>query len=804
MSYFSKDHLNNMWNNYIVNNIDYISFAAPFLFARLFTPIRANEPISARIIEGALFSASAAAVHYSIKNGDLEDHSYSYIPVIGSMVYHNMDSSNQIVKLTGASVVSLAFKTAIDYNSLTSLIPPVITYSIASLNGLSSPYSAAFAITTIMADNYFSLNNNSASWGAVGSIISHNLASKYLSHIPNGNYIASSAGFLVGAMISSYQDIALDQLFTPDHFKKSYDSIAQFIEPEKLNPELIKHYITMLNMQIGMGFYGNYLLTKVQEKTNLFATIDKGQHDKFISFAYLSAKYVGIAVCYTAVRTLVDGINTYHINQLTSSIQNDIRNDHLTTKENFILFSKTNHTTQTYLGDIKTVLNSNNDILLWTSFGIAKLSKIDSLNLESYLGIGSIVAIDYFVNNLFQLLITKMQGFSERETKCSSEFVKINEHDKEYAVTILQKNALNYTRNEWDVSQECEQYNSLGNTVLGSSINALIGFYNQDVLYPILHILVAHMSTKGIISLGELFLYTRTLQTFVEVILFKSKNQAEFSKINSAIDRLNELSTHLNSAEDTISEIDFNVDKTRDNLLIEDLEFTRGNKDKTTRVSIEKLELLIGKFYAITGANGSGKSSFSTLLQYVIEEISDPSFSVSNGTITYPSSSIAVIPQKDYVPLKSSLFDLIMHPSRSSEYSEKTREEFETKMIEYVNDFQVFKNLITSDSLHQAQEEWKDLSGGQKKKLFLIKHLIECPKILIMDELFGPLDPAARGLVMNKIELSCLKDSLVMVVWHQDKNLDNTSCVIEPFFDYELHLKNEEILTGEVGIDCLG
>lgn len=803
MSYFSKGHLSNMWNNYIVNNLDYISFAAPFLFARLFTPFRANEPIVLRFMEGAVFSISAAAVHYSVKNGDLEDYSYSYIPVVGSMVYHNIDSNHQVVKFASASVASLVFKNAIDSNSLTSLIPPIVTYGIASLNGLSNSYSAALALSSTIADNYFSLEDNSVSWGMAGSIISYNLASKYLSHIPNGNYFASSAGFLAGVMVSSYQNIILDQLFTPDHFKNSYNAIAQFIEPETLNPELIKHYITMLNMQIGMGFYGNYLLTKVQEKTNLFATIGEGQSNKFRKFAYLSAKYVGIAICYTTVRTLVDGINTYHDNKLTSSIQNDIRNNHFTTKENFILFSKTNHTTQTYLGDIKIILNSNNNVLLWTSFGIAKLSKINSLNLESYLGIGSIVAVDYCVNNLFQLLITEMQKFSERETKCSSEFVKINEHDKEYAVTILQRNALNYTRNEWDVSQECEQYNSLGNTVLGSSINALIGFYNQDILYPILHILVAHMSVKGIIDVGELFLYTRTLQTFVEVILFKSKNQAEFSKIDLSINRLNELSTHLNLAEDTISEVYFHADEVRDSLLIENLEFTRGNKEQVTRVFIENLEIFIGKFYAVTGANGSGKSSFTTLLQYVMEGISDPSFSVSNGTIVYPSSSIAVIPQKDYVPLKSSLFDLIMHPFKSSEYSEETREEFETKIIEYVNDFQVFRNDVTANSLHEIQEEWKDLSGGQKKKLFLIKHLIECPKVLIMDEVFGPLDPEARHLVMNKVEGSCLKDSLLMVVWHQDKNPDNTSCVTEDFFDYELHLKNEKIFVGEVGVDCL-
>ncbi|MCT4634799.1 MAG: ATP-binding cassette domain-containing protein [Rickettsiales bacterium] len=799
MLYFSKEYLNNIWNNYVVNNLDYINFAAPFLFARLLTPFRANEPASNRLMEGVLFSLSACAVHYNIENENLEDYSYSYIPVIGSMVYHNIDSNNQVVKFAGASIAGLVFKGAVDSNSLISLIPPVITYGVAKLNDISTPHATALAASSNIIDNYFSLINNPANWGTVGSIISYNLASKYHS----AKYLSSSVGFLAGTMISLYQDILLDQLFTPNHFKNSYNSIAQFIEHSQLNPALAKHYIIMLNVQIGMGFYGNYLLTRMQEKTNVFATMGEGQHDKLIKFAYLSTKYVGIAVCYTTVRTLVDGINAYHISQLTSSIQNDIRDNYFTTKENFILLSKSNHTTQTYLSDIRTILSSNNDVLLWTSFGIAKLSKIDSFTLESYLGIGGVVAIDYCVNNLFQLLIIEMQKFSERGTKCSSEFVKNNEHDKEYAVTILQKNALDYIRDEWSVSQECEQYNSLGNAVLASSINVLMGFYNQDVLYPILHILVAHMSVKGVIDVGELFLYTRTLQTSVEIILFKSKNQAEFSKIDSSIDRLNELSMYLNSAKDTISKVYFYTNESRESLLIENLEFVRGNKEQATRVFIENIELFIGKIYAVTGANGSGKSSLTTLLQYVIEGISDPSFSVLNGTIIYPSSSIAVISQKDYVPLKSSLFDLIMHPFKSSQYPENIRDEIETKIIKYVNEFQVFKNPITSGSLHEVQEKWNDLSGGQKKKLFLIQNLIECPKILIMDEVFGPLDSEARHLVMDKIEQSCLTNSLLMVVWHQDKNSDNTSCVTENFFDYELHLQNEEVFLGEVGVNCL-
>ena len=184
-------------------------------------------------------------------------------------------------------------------------------------------------------------------------------------------------------------------------------------------------------------------------------------------------------------------------------------------------------------------------------------------------------------------------------------------------------------------------------------------------------------------------------------------------------------------------------------------------------------------------------------MQYVIGKISDPSFTAIQGSITYPAPSISVMPQKDYIPFKVSLFDLIMYPNKVS-----NTDFYKTAMLQHINDLQVFKNNLTEESLYEIQEDWKELSGGQKKKLFLIKELLTCPKILIADEIFGPLDPEARSLVMDKIKHSCLKDSLIMVVWHQDKNTDGTSCVKEKFFDYQLHLQNEEIILGKVGIDC--
>ena len=795
MKYFSKENLNNLWNNYIVDYSDCVSFAAPFLFSRFFTPFRSNEPIANRLLEGIAFSFSACVVQNNVKNGNLKDYSFSYLPVLGSLVYHNIDNDNQMVKFAGASAAAIVSKNAIDHNLLPYLIPSVVTYSICVLNGISHQHAYKLAAFSGVADYFLSKEGeHDISWETIGGAIANNLAYQYL---PGHEAAVTLGGAITGLLASKYEPAMIEQLFAPSHFNKSYNALAKFIEPEILNPLLEVHYITMANLQIGMGFYGNYLVIKSQEKSNLFPRVTAGMDKQYKDYIGLSLKYLGVALMYTGVRVVVDAVNDYNDKKLNDLLQDKFLGDHLLKKDHFIQASATKHTTQSYLNDIDTIAASDNEIIKWMLFGIPKLSRIPYLNFDSYAGVGAVFSADYFFNIAFQYLIEKKQEFAEQKTLCLSKFSKTNEHDKQYAVTILQKNGLNYTRDEWNKLQKCIHLNHLEKSVFSNIVGSFQGFYDQDILYTGLHMLVAGMSHRGAITIDELYLYTRTLQTFVNSLLFKSKNQAAFGEVDSAIERLEELFDYLNSANNTIPKINFTIDEFRESLLIENLEFTRGNKEQTARIFIEELELFMGKFYAITGANGSGKSSLSTLLQYVAEGISDPSFTINKGNISYPSS-INMIPQKDYIPFKVSLFDLIMHPQVLA-----NKENYEEEMVKHINDLQVFKNNINSNSLHEVQEDWKDLSGGQKKKLFLIKELITCPKILIADELFGPLDPEARHLVMSKIESSCLNNSLIMVVWHQDKNPDGTSCVKEDFFDYQLHVENETVLLGKVGEDCL-
>ena len=70
---------------------------------------------------------------------------------------------------------------------------------------------------------------------------------------------------------------------------------------------------------------------------------------------------------------------------------------------------------------------------------------------------------------------------------------------------------------------------------------------------------------------------------------------------------------------------------------------------------------------------------------------------------------------------------------------------------------------------------YDELSGGQRVKMELIRRVFstECPAVLLLDEVFSPLDPASKRLVQEQIAAHC-SGSVVVVIYHTDVN-DATS-----------------------------
>ena len=73
-----------------------------------------------------------------------------------------------------------------------------------------------------------------------------------------------------------------------------------------------------------------------------------------------------------------------------------------------------------------------------------------------------------------------------------------------------------------------------------------------------------------------------------------------------------------------------------------------------------------------------------------------------------------------------------------------------------------------------------------------------CPKVLLIDETFAPLDPASKSLVMQRIKDFCV-DSIVLVIYHADvkevkgetHEASDDACVQSSnFFDANLHVQD--------------
>ncbi|CAJ1354341.1 unnamed protein product [Effrenium voratum] len=98
---------------------------------------------------------------------------------------------------------------------------------------------------------------------------------------------------------------------------------------------------------------------------------------------------------------------------------------------------------------------------------------------------------------------------------------------------------------------------------------------------------------------------------------------------------------------------------------------------------------------------------------------------------------------------------------------------------------------LSSEELQAEMADWYgELSGGQRSKAELMRQVFlkaECPKVILLDEVFAPLDPGSKLLVQQLLKERC-SESLILVIYHTG---DGTQCVSSNnFFDDNLHVSN--------------
>ena len=162
------------------------------------------------------------------------------------------------------------------------------------------------------------------------------------------------------------------------------------------------------------------------------------------------------------------------------------------------------------------------------------------------------------------------------------------------------------------------------------------------------------------------------------------------------------------------------------------------------------LDFFSGKGYAITGANGSGKSTFLQTVGALLQP--------SEGSITYERGATAVAVEDAY-----------QHTSFCAPYLEVIEE---MTLIEFLQFHAAFKpllnNLTPGDVIGaiglsaSAGKQIRDFSSGMKQRVKLAQSIFSDTGALLLDEPCTNLDEAGIALYHSLIQKYCA-DRIVIV-----------------------------------------
>lgn len=184
---------------------------------------------------------------------------------------------------------------------------------------------------------------------------------------------------------------------------------------------------------------------------------------------------------------------------------------------------------------------------------------------------------------------------------------------------------------------------------------------------------------------------------------------------------------------------------------ITDLHKSYGDKTAVDGLSFSVRE---GELFAFLGVNGAGKSTTINILVGVLRPDSGSvivlGHPVADKMAILPS--IGIVFQQSVLDKRLSVYDNIYY--RALLYG-LSRDEFAQNL-----DF-LSSRLELRDILKRPLGK---LSGGQRRKVDLVRALIHQPKILILDEPTTGLDPLTRKLVWGLLEDLRKKEKLTVIL----------------------------------------
>ena len=407
-----------------------------------------------------------------------------------------------------------------------------------------------------------------------------------------------------------------------------------------------------------------------------------------------------------------------------------------------------------------TIVTTTYDIFNRKIFSLPKIALLPMVMAKQPMMIAQIFPIifatDWLKGKAISYMTHRIEELEKDVQELNAVRSKVEQFDMKNS-ELLQRagpGAIDFTKWRWqDMTVRIQM-----KMVVSSLVTRTKGFFSfiqRNFVFSVLvDCALAELMAAGKLVAAEIFVFSRAIEDFIDMVLMRSRSEAELARMMTQIDNLKELSEVWDAAEQrnllpcNLGTKNHGDDPSEPLVVFKNLLYSRG----TAVVQINHIELPAG-VYALTGGNGSGKSTLfrvimscntndrpidippSILLSMPAEEMlaegdviegetsdgvieedvvkvtdsltkTDRLLSsediASQFSISMPSSSVVEISQTFYWPLYSKPIDWIYQHSSAETITEKQMQDRRQRVAE----------LLYSLEFSQSLESEEDIAGN--------------------------------------------------------------------------------------------
>ena len=156
------------------------------------------------------------------------------------------------------------------------------------------------------------------------------------------------------------------------------------------------------------------------------------------------------------------------------------------------------------------------------------------------------------------------------------------------------------------------------------------------------------------------------------------------------------------------------------------------------------VDIAAGEFISVVGASGCGKSTLMLMVAGLLAR-SHGDIEVGGTIVTRPITDVGIAFQDHLLLEFRTAFDNVM---LQADIRKLPRRKIEARARE------LFEQLRLTHAIHKYPRQ---LSGGMRQRVSLIRTLVHDPSVILMDEPFGALDALTRLQVRTDLEALWLR-----------------------------------------------